>query len=30
MTSKKMRIITEKPLNAETPFESLRTWTTDN
>ena len=30
MTSKKMRIMTEKPLNAETPVESLRTWTTDN
>ena len=27
---KKMRIMTEKPLNAETPTESLRTWTTDN
>ena len=27
---KKMRIMTEKPLNAETPIESLRTWTTDN
>jgi DMSO/TMAO reductase YedYZ molybdopterin-dependent catalytic subunit len=27
---KKMRIMTEKPLNAETPNESLRTWTTDN
>jgi DMSO/TMAO reductase YedYZ molybdopterin-dependent catalytic subunit len=27
---KKMRLMTEKPLNAETPIESLRTWTTDN
>ncbi len=27
---KKMRVMTEKPLNAETPIESLRTWTTDN
>jgi hypothetical protein len=27
---KKMRFMTEKPLNAETPIESLRTWTTDN
>ena len=27
---KKMRVMTEKPLNAETPNESLRTWTTDN
>jgi len=26
----KLRIMTEKPLNAETPVESLRTWTTDN
>ena len=26
----KMRVMTEKPLNAETPLESLRTWTTDN
>jgi DMSO/TMAO reductase YedYZ molybdopterin-dependent catalytic subunit len=25
-----MRVMTEKPLNAETPIESLRTWTTDN
>mgnify|MGYP001820951456 FL=1 len=25
-----MRVMTEKPLNAETPAESLRTWTTDN
>jgi hypothetical protein len=24
---KKMRVMTEKPLNAETPIESLRTWT---
>jgi DMSO/TMAO reductase YedYZ molybdopterin-dependent catalytic subunit len=30
MTDKKMRIMTEKPLNAETPIERLRTWTTDN
>ncbi|UCE52816.1 MAG: sulfite oxidase [Desulfobacterales bacterium] len=27
---KKMRVMTEKPLNAETPIEALRTWTTDN
>jgi hypothetical protein len=27
---KKMRVMTENPLNAETPIESLRTWTTDN
>ena len=27
---KQMRVMTEKPLNAETPIESLRTWTTDN
>ena len=27
---KKMRVMTEKPLNAETPIESLHTWTTDN
>jgi DMSO/TMAO reductase YedYZ molybdopterin-dependent catalytic subunit len=27
---KKMRVMTEKPFNAETPIESLRTWTTDN
>ena len=27
---KKMRVMTETPLNAETPIESLRTWTTDN
>lgn len=26
----KMRVMTEKPLNAETPIESLRTWITDN
>ena len=26
----KMRIMTEKPLNAETSTESLRTWITDN
>jgi hypothetical protein len=25
-----MRVMAEKPLNAETPIESLRTWTTDN
>jgi DMSO/TMAO reductase YedYZ molybdopterin-dependent catalytic subunit len=30
MTNKKMRIMTEKPLNAETPVQRLRTWTTDN
>jgi DMSO/TMAO reductase YedYZ molybdopterin-dependent catalytic subunit len=30
MTDKKMRIMTKRPLNAETPIESLRTWTTDN
>jgi DMSO/TMAO reductase YedYZ molybdopterin-dependent catalytic subunit len=30
MTDKKLRIMTEKPLNAETPIEKLRTWTTDN
>jgi hypothetical protein len=27
---KKMRVMTEKPLNAETPIEFLRTWTTGN
>jgi DMSO/TMAO reductase YedYZ molybdopterin-dependent catalytic subunit len=27
---KKMRIMTEKPLNAETPVEYLRSWITDN
>ncbi len=27
---KKMRVMTEKPFNAETPIEALRTWTTDN
>ena len=27
---KKMRVMTEKPLNAETPTENLRTWITDN
>jgi DMSO/TMAO reductase YedYZ molybdopterin-dependent catalytic subunit len=27
---KKMRVMTEKPLNAETPIEALCTWTTDN
>ena len=26
----KMRIMTERPLNAETPAESLRSWITDN
>jgi DMSO/TMAO reductase YedYZ molybdopterin-dependent catalytic subunit len=26
----KMRVMTEKPLNAETPVDSLRTWITDN
>ncbi len=26
----KMRIMTERPLNAETPLESLRSWITDN
>ena len=26
----KMRVMTERPLNAETPTESLRTWITDN
>jgi DMSO/TMAO reductase YedYZ molybdopterin-dependent catalytic subunit len=26
----KLRIMTENPLNAETPIESLRTWITDN
>ena len=25
-----MRIMTENPLNAETPIERLRTWITDN
>ena len=25
-----MRVMTEKPLNAETPIENLRTWITDN
>ena len=30
MANKKLRVMTEKPLNAETPIESLRTWTTDN
>ncbi len=28
--TKKMRVMTEKPLNAETPIESLRSWITDN
>lgn len=27
---KQLRVMTEKPLNAETPIESFRTWTTDN
>jgi len=27
---RKMRVMTERPLNAETPVDSLRTWTTDN
>ena len=27
---KKMRVMTEKPLNAETPLKYLRTWITDN
>jgi DMSO/TMAO reductase YedYZ molybdopterin-dependent catalytic subunit len=27
---KKMRVMTEKPLNAETTLENLRTWITDN
>ncbi|MHC4476644.1 MAG: sulfite oxidase [Planctomycetota bacterium] len=27
---KKMRVMTEKPLNAETPTEDLRSWITDN
>ncbi len=27
---KNMRVMTEKPLNAETPIERLRTWITDN
>jgi DMSO/TMAO reductase YedYZ molybdopterin-dependent catalytic subunit len=27
---KKMRVMTKKPLNAETPIESLRSWITDN
>ena len=27
---KKMRVMTEKPLNAETPVEHLRSWITDN
>ncbi|MDZ7597731.1 MAG: sulfite oxidase [Desulfobacterales bacterium] len=30
MTKDKMKIMTAKPLNAETPIERLRTWTTDN
>ncbi len=27
---KKMRVMAEKPLNAETPLENLRPWITDN
>jgi hypothetical protein len=27
---KEMRVMAEKPLNAETPIESLRPWITDN
>ena len=27
---KKMRVMTQKPLNAETPTQYLRTWITDN
>ncbi len=27
---KKMRVMTEKPLNAETPVASLRSWITAN
>ena len=27
---KNLRIMTENPLNAETPIEKLRTWITDN
>jgi DMSO/TMAO reductase YedYZ molybdopterin-dependent catalytic subunit len=27
---KKMRVMTQKPLNAETPLENMRTWITDN
>lgn len=30
MTNDKMKIMTAKPLNVETPIERLRTWTTDN
>jgi DMSO/TMAO reductase YedYZ molybdopterin-dependent catalytic subunit len=30
MKNKKMRVMTERPLNAETPIERIRTWTTDN
>ena len=26
----KMRVMTKRPLNAETPRENLRTWITDN
>jgi hypothetical protein len=26
----KMRVMTKRPLNAETPAESLRMWITDN
>jgi DMSO/TMAO reductase YedYZ molybdopterin-dependent catalytic subunit len=28
--NKKMRVMTERPLNAETPNTALRTWITDN
>lgn len=28
--NKKMRVMSEKPLNAETPLKDLRTWITDN
>ncbi len=30
MASKEMRVMSEKPLNAETPIESLRSWITAN
>lgn len=30
MDEKNMRVMTENPLNAETPIERLRTWITDN
>ena len=29
-TTVKMRLMTERPLNAETPIESLLSWITDN